>query len=52
MEMFFTNEADARQGEQKEPPPEHKAQMDEMQALAAEPPKFFDLKKPWMYSPR
>lgn len=52
MELFFTNEAEARKGEQKEPPPELKAQMDEMQALDTEPPKFFDLKNPWMYSPR
>ncbi|WP_436498699.1 hypothetical protein [Actinokineospora sp. HUAS TT18] len=52
MELFFTNEAEAREGEKKQPPPELKAQMDEMDALAAEPPKFFDLKQPWMYSPR
>lgn len=52
MEMFFTNEAEARKGEQKEAPPELKAQMDEMQALMAGPPTFFDLKNPWMYGPR
>ncbi|HVK20552.1 MAG TPA: hypothetical protein VM677_04250 [Actinokineospora sp.] len=52
MEMFFTDEAEAREGEQKEPPAELKAQMDQMQAMAAEPPTFLDLRNPWMYGPR
>ncbi|WP_433164041.1 hypothetical protein [Kribbella sp. CA-247076] len=51
MAMYFTNEADAREGEKKNPPPELKAQMDELQALASGPPTFFDLKQPWLYSP-
>jgi hypothetical protein len=50
-EMFFTSEADARKGEQKEPPPELKAEMDEMMTLSAEPPKYYDLRHPWMYTP-
>jgi hypothetical protein len=51
MEMYFTSEADAREGERKEPPPELKKQMDEMATLNAEEPRFYDLKHPWMYSP-
>ena len=30
MAMYFTSEAEAREGERKEPPPELKAQMEEM----------------------
>jgi hypothetical protein len=51
MAMYFTSEADARAGEQKEPPEKLKAQMDELNSLAAGPPEFFDLKQPWFYSP-
>jgi hypothetical protein len=50
--MYFTNEAEARAGEKKEPPAELKAQMDEMNALQTGPPEFFDLKQPWLMSPR
>ena len=49
MAMYFTSEAEAREGERKEPPPELKAQMEEMDALNAEPPRFYDLKQPWLY---
>jgi hypothetical protein len=51
MVMYFTSEAEAREGERKEPPPELKAQMEEMDALSVAPPEFFDLKQPWLYSP-
>ncbi|MFI6094101.1 hypothetical protein ACIA8G_01005 [Lentzea sp. NPDC051213] len=51
MELFFTSEGDARVGEKKEPPAELKAQMEEMNALSAEPPRFYDLRDPWKYSP-
>jgi hypothetical protein len=51
MVMYFTSEADAREGERKEPPPELKAQMEEMNALNAGPPEFFDLTQPWLYAP-
>jgi len=51
MVMYFTSEADAREGERKEPPPELKAQMDEMNTLNVGTPEFFDLKQPWLYSP-
>jgi hypothetical protein len=50
--MYFTSEAAAREGERKEPPPELKAQMDEMQQLSIGVPEFFDLKQPWLYAPR
>ncbi|MDX3001334.1 hypothetical protein PWY87_06625 [Kribbella solani] len=52
MAMYFTTEAEAREGEQKEVPPELRADMDEMNSLVAGPPAFFDLKQPWLYSPR
>ena len=50
--IYFTTEAEAREGEHKEPPPQLKAQMDEMNALNIEEPEFFDLTQPWLYSPR
>jgi hypothetical protein len=52
MAIYFTSEAAAREGERKEPPPELKAQMDEMAALSVGEPEFFDLTQPWLYSPR
>lgn len=52
MAMYFTSEADARQGEQKEPPPALKAQMEEMGKLSIGEPEFLDLRQPWLYSPR
>ena len=51
MVMWFTSEAEAREGEAKEPPPELKAQMEEMGKLSVGEPEFFDLKDPWMYGP-
>jgi len=48
--IYFTSEADAREGEGKAPPPELAAQMEEMNKLMTEPPEFFDLKQPWLYS--
>jgi hypothetical protein len=52
MALYFTSEEEAREGERKEPPPELKAQMQEMEALSVGEPEFFDLKQPWLYSPR
>ena len=52
MALYFTSEEEAREGEKKEPPPELKAQMEEMDALSIGVPDFFDLKEPWLYSPR
>jgi hypothetical protein len=50
--LYFTSEAEAREHEKKEPPAELKAQLDELNSLDAEPPAFFDLDQPWLYSPR
>jgi hypothetical protein len=52
MTLYFTSEAEARVGEQKEPPPELKAQMAEMDKLSVGAPEFFDLTEPWLYAPR
>ena len=52
MVLYFTSEEAAREGERKEPPPELKAQMEEMDALSIGVPDFFDLKNPWLYAPR
>ena len=50
MALYFTSEAEAREGERKELPPELKAQMAEMDKLSVGTPEFFDLKDPWMSS--
>ena len=52
MALYFTSEEEAREGERKETPPELQAQMEEMDALSVGVPEFFDLKQPWLYSPR
>jgi hypothetical protein len=49
--LYFTSEQAAREGERKEPPPELKAQMEEMNQLMADEPEFLDLRQPWLYSP-
>jgi hypothetical protein len=50
--VYFTSEQEAREGERKEPPPELKAQMDELMGLNVGEPRFFDIEQPWLYSPR
>jgi hypothetical protein len=50
--IYFTSEADAREGERKEVPPGLAAQMEEMAKLNLGEPEFLDLKKPWLYAPR
>lgn len=52
MVVYFTSEKDAREGERKEPPPQQKAQLDEMDALSDGVPDFFDLRQPWLRGPR
>jgi hypothetical protein len=52
MALYFTSEAEAREGERKEPPPELKAQMEEMDKLSVGVPEFFDLNDPWLSSPK
>jgi hypothetical protein len=51
MVMYFTSEADAREGERKEVPPDMRATMDEMNKLSIGETEFFDLKQPAMRSP-
>jgi hypothetical protein len=50
--IYFSSEQEAREGERKEPPPELRAQIDELNSLAAGEIEFLDLKNPWLYSPR
>ncbi|MER7246597.1 hypothetical protein [Kribbella sp. NPDC000426] len=49
--IYFTSEIEAREAERLEPPAELKATVDELNTLDAEPPEFFDLDAPWLYSP-
>jgi hypothetical protein len=51
MAIYFTSEAEAREGERKDPPPALKAQMEEMNKLSVGEPDFFDLRQPWLYAP-
>ena len=50
MVIYFTSEAEAREGERKEPPAEMKAVMEEMSSLEAGQPSFLDIRDPWLYS--
>ena len=52
MVMYFTSEADAREGERKEVPAELQANMEEMNKLSIGQPDFFDLKQPVILSPK
>jgi hypothetical protein len=52
MVMYFTSEAEAREGERKELPPELQAQMEEMSKLSVGDAEFFDLKQPVIISPK
>jgi hypothetical protein len=49
--MYFTSEQAAREGERKQPPPELKALMEEMNQLMAGEPEFLDLRQLWLYAP-
>ena len=51
MVMYFTSEAEAREAERKELPPELQAQMEEMGKLTVGETEFFDLKQPAIISP-
>ena len=50
MAIYFVSEAAAREGEQKEPPAELRATMEEMGKLEVGEPVYFDLKEPVMRS--
>ena len=51
MAIYFTSEEAAREGEQKEPPAELQATMEEMNSLNDGEPRYFDLKDPWLDGP-
>ena len=51
MAIYFTSEADAREGEQKEPPPELQKSMAELNELAVGETTYYDLTDPWLMSP-
>lgn len=48
--LYFTSEAEAREGEAKEPPAELKEQMAAMGEFEVGEPLFLDIKEPWLYS--
>ncbi len=50
--VYFTSEEAAREGERKEPTPELKAVLDEAMALYEGDVVYFDLRDPWLHSPR
>jgi hypothetical protein len=52
MVLYFTTEAEAREGERKEVPLELRATMEEMDKLAVGEPEFFDLRNPVLRSPQ
>jgi hypothetical protein len=51
MVIYFTSEEAAREGEQKEPPAEAAALMEELNSLTVEEPSFYDIRDPWLMSP-
>ena len=51
MTIYFTSEEAAREGEQKTPPPETAAIMEEINSLGVGEPTFIDLRDPWLMSP-
>ncbi|MDF2966932.1 MAG: hypothetical protein K0Q93_710 [Nocardioidaceae bacterium] len=51
MAIYFTSEEEAREGEQKPPPPELQEMMAEMDALSIGEPAYYDLRDPWLSAP-
>jgi hypothetical protein len=49
--VYFTSEAEAREGERKEPPPELKALWEEEMSLYEGELTYYDLRDPWLLSP-
>jgi hypothetical protein len=49
--IYFTSEAEAREGERKEAPPEFQAVMAEMGEISVGPPDYVDLRRPVLDSP-
>ena len=52
MVIYFTSEEAARQGEQKETPPEAQKMMEEIMSLSVGTPEFLDITSPWLDSPK
>lgn len=50
MAIYFTSEEAAREGERKEPPPESRQMMEELNSLAVGEPVFYDLREPWLFA--
>jgi hypothetical protein len=50
--LYFTSEAEAREGERKETPPEMQAVMEEMMTISTGAPDYLDLREPLLQSPR
>jgi hypothetical protein len=48
---YFTSEDEARRGERKAPPPELEGALKEYMRVFEGRPAYFDLHRPWMYSP-
>jgi hypothetical protein len=48
--IYFTSEADAREGERKEAPPEFRSAMEEMGKLSVGETTFYDLRQPLLQS--
>lgn len=51
MAIYFTSEADAREGEKKQPPEELAALIEEMNALDVGEVTYYDLRDPWLSAP-
>ncbi len=51
MAIYFTSEAEARAGEQKEMPAELEQMMKELDALSVGEPAYYDLTDPWLDAP-
>jgi len=49
--IYFTSEAEARQRESQDPPPEFAAMMDEMASISVGETRFYDLRQVWLDSP-
>jgi hypothetical protein len=49
--IYFTSEAEAREGEQRDMPPEMAAAMEELQSLAVGETTYLDLRDPWLLRP-
>lgn len=48
--IYFTSEAEAREGERTEPPPDVRALLEELMSLGDGPPEFIDLRRPILHS--